>query len=168
MIDFGFDLPPKKHPINDLNIVPVLDMLVAIIFFLLLTTTFVGLTKLQVPPSRVSTITDPVLPPPLSPKLLLNSAGGNLVVSLRWEGASPGGKTERVPLASLEADRTALLTAALKLLTEFKLNFPKEQTIQLALQGDLAFQYLIDLMDASRDQLPDIVLLSPDDARGGG
>ncbi|MEI7973399.1 MAG: biopolymer transporter ExbD [Bdellovibrio sp.] len=163
MIDFGLDHPPRKKYLNDLNIVPILDMFVAIIFFLLLTTSFVGLTKLQVPPSAVSTITDPSIPPPVSPKLYLWSQDTQLRIQLKWQGVRPGEKLLNLDLDQVRNTRALLTEKIRPLLVEFKSQHPTERTLQLSLESRLPFQSLIEVMDAARESLPDIVLLSPDE-----
>lgn len=171
MIDFGFDLPPRRHYLNDLNIVPILDMFVAIIFFLLLTTSFVGLTKLQVPPSSVSTITDPVVPPPLSPKLYLWSRGAELKIQLKWQGVQPGESLLSLDLLQVRNTQALLTQKVGQVLADFKAQHPAEKTLQLSLESLLPFQLLIEVMDAARESLPDIVLLSPAEVamlQGGG
>lgn len=144
----------------DLNVVPIMDMLICVIFFLLLSTTFMGYTKLQVPPSSVTTITDPVRPEPLSPKMMAYIFDGQLQIRLEWKGQSPGSKT--IPIAARDLvgrakkvqDRTA------EMIREFKRVYPSETTLQMALSAEIPYQILISMMDGARLLLPDVVLYS--------
>lgn len=163
MIDFGLDFQRRK-PIEDLNVVPVLDMFIAIIFFLLLTTTFVGFTKLQVPPASVTTQTDPNIDPPLAPKFLLAQREKKLLLSVSWEGLNPGSLREEVNSAELAQNPRLLFQGAEKILNQFNQRFPNEKTIQMGMNRKAPFQFLIDLMDAAREIVPDIVLISFDEA----
>ena len=158
------DYFPKRHKrrIVELNIVPILDMLTTVIFFLLLSTSFMEYTKLTVPPSGASVITDPLVPPPLGPRLILfRSSGKELRAMLTWSGAKPGEAQETVSISDLDGTRLSLLTATRKLSKEFLVKFPKEKTLQIGLDAKLPYQYLIAGMDGVRDSLPDIVLISP-------
>ncbi len=145
----------------DLNVVPVLDTLVAVIFFLLVTTSFLQLNKLSVPPSSVSTITEPLRPPPLSPKLTAAVIGDRLRVTLSWSGLEPGRATSEVRLLKThEEDGKALLEAARPLIQSFSEKHPGEKTLQIGLGAEVSYQNLIVLMDAAKDSMPDIVLIS--------
>ena len=152
--------PKKKRELPDLNIVPILDMLVCIIFFLLLSTTFVRLTHQSVPPSAVSTITDPIAPPPLSARVLLYRIDGKLELKLQWVGAEPGENSRTLEPTSKPEE---IFLHVNELLGEFRTKFPQERTLQVGLGPDLPYQYLVSIMDGARPYLPDIVLFSYDE-----
>jgi len=157
------DYFPTRHKrrIIDLNIVPILDMLTTVIFFLLLSTSFMEYTKLTVPPSGVAVITDPLVPPPLGPKLILFKAGKELKAMLTWVGSKPGEAMDSVPITDLDETRVGLVTLTRKMSKEFITKFPKEKTLQMGLSPKLPYQYLIAGMDGVRENMPDIVLISP-------
>ena len=158
---------PQRKPVRDLNLVPVIDMFTTVLFFLLLSTSFYGFTKLTVPPSKVSVNTDPLVPPPLSARLLVAPGPeGNLSVVMSWVGAEPG---------KLEATATqeTLEPKVKGLVEQFSQKHPMERTVQLGLAPGVNYQALIWAMDGARQKLPDIVLISPEDAlarlgSGGG
>ena len=152
---------PKRRENPDLNIVPVLDMLVAVIFFLILTTSFMRYTKLSLPPSAVSTITNPVAPPPLSPKLVVADIGGTLRLVLTWAGTDPGQKTQDIHMIGTGEDkRKAVLKTAGEFIGEFHKKFPGEKTLQIGLGANVTYQNLVTIMDAVKEKMPDMVLFS--------
>lgn len=149
----------------DLNVVPILDMLVCIIFFLLLSTSFVGYTKLTLPPSGVSTITEPLAPPPLNPKLLIAGGEKELKVVLTWEGASPGHRIKKLNYENIYQEQEKV-TADLKLiLEEFVADHAQQKTLQLGMASSVPYQVLINAMDSARELLPDQVLISYQEAQ---
>src|SRR5688572_28183869 len=89
--------PPRS--VQELNIVPVLDMLVTVIFFLLLATGFTRFTHIGVPPVTTGPTPASSKTPEL-PRLFLTQDGTALRVRLSWEGASAGGWSESVDSAS--------------------------------------------------------------------
>jgi hypothetical protein len=160
---------PRRRLVRELNIVPIIDMLTTVIFFLLLSTTFMEYTKLTVPPSKVSTITDPVAPPPLAPKLAFVRQGSGYRLVLSWAGAT-GGEISKdfqpdagTDLASPKTAQ-ALLEFTKAAVGEFATKFPGEKSLQLGLGRDVAYQGLIAVMDGAREKMPDVVLISYDEA----
>jgi len=147
-----------------LNLVPVMDMLTAIIFFLLVSTTFIEFAKLPVPPSGVKTITDPVVPPPLAPKLYVDYISPkNIGLLLVWSGVSPGEfyKKAVVEEYSEEAPYPEKLKSDIDdLLSKFIKNHPLEKTLQLGFGENIPYRSMIAVMDGVLPLLPDIVLLS--------
>ncbi|MCM2280052.1 MAG: biopolymer transporter ExbD [Oligoflexia bacterium] len=172
MIDQIFAKKPKRR-VKDLNIVPILDMLTTVIFFLLMSTSFMEFTKLTVPPSQVSVSTSQSKDPPVSPKMLLSGADDDLRVTLLWGGRRPGEKRERIRESDPVKRRAELVKATQKLTEDFALANPAEKTIQIALTAKLGYQNLISMMDGVRESMPDVVLISPLEAeartgRSGG
>jgi biopolymer transport protein ExbD len=162
MLDL-FGSPRSKHKdLPDLNVVPILDMLISVVFFLLLTTTFLQFTKQSVPPSSISKITDPVAPPPVSPKIIGVMKNGDLRMLLTWTGEHPGHAEKTVTVEPNKGDETqnAVVHAITDLITDFNTKYPKEKTIQIGLGEDVPYQHLVSIMDGSKEKLPDMVLFS--------
>lgn len=149
----------RKRTVRDLNIVPILDMLTTIIFFLLLSTSFTQFTKLTVPPSSVSTVSSSDTKP-ISPKLLLTGQAHDVRVVLKWGGSAPGELVEKVSEPDELRKRGALLEACKKLTERFAKKYPAEKSIQVALDSSLPYQDLISAMDGVREVIQDIVLAS--------
>jgi len=144
----------KRKPIKDLNIVPILDMLTTVIFFLLMSTTFIEYTKLTLPPAATAVSPSADLPPPLSPKLILKvNPDGLLTGTLFWSGASPGD-------LNFQAEQDQIVSKASEVIGLFSSKYPSEKTLQISLEESIPYQRLIDIMDAARDYLPDTVLVS--------
>ena len=158
----GTFAPPKRRRPGDINIVPILDMLTTIIFFLLLSTSFLEYNKVTVPPSGTVTVTTPASPPPLDPKMAIVRTPLGFEVRLRWVGAEAGAAGKTVP-ADDDVEKN-LQTVVEALASDFKTKYPAERTLQLGLGRDVPYQNLITAMDALRPQLPDIVLISYADA----
>ena len=156
MLDEYFSLPKRRH-VRELNIVPILDMLTTIIFFLLLSTSFLEYNKVTLPPSGVATITDPVAPPPLRSRLTLLKEGAEYRMIWSWAGAEAGMKTQKISPEG--APEVAHALAAL-----FKAQHPEERTLQIGMGRELPYQDLIALMDAVRPYFPDVVLYSYQEA----
>lgn len=156
----------KTRAISDLNIVPILDMFISIVFFLLLSTSLLGLTKIFLPPSGVHTITDPLTPPPLNPKMFLKSSSAGVKAILKWEGAKPGASVRELPNNILEDSARLDAIAQMKELVQtYKAQFPNEKTLQVGLDAGMPYQWLISMMDAASDDLPDLILLSYNEAQ---
>ena len=144
----------KKKHVQDLNIVPILDMLTTVIFFLLMSTTFIEYTKLTLPPQGTATATGPSSTRPLVPKLILRKGiPGEYVSTLAWAGEKPG-QTE---VKASEAELRGLIEAQIK---KFSQIYPSEKTLQVSLEHSIHYQALVNVMDAARDSLPDTVLIS--------
>ncbi len=159
MWDYEFQ-PSKKNYIHDLNIVPVLDMLVAVIFFLLLSTSFIGYTKLQVPPSSISAMTESPPIPPLNPQLMIFEKDNQYVIQLSWKGTDPAAQISRIAIADFETQHKVMVLRIKSMMENFAKKFPQEKTIQIGLETMVPFQVLVDAMDAVREKTPDVVLIS--------
>ena len=164
MIDFGFDQVKRRH-VEELNVVPILDMFIAVIFFILLTTSFVGFTKLHVPPATVGTVDTSQKAPPLSPRLALIQGEGKLILKLVWEGLDPGSDRKDLESLLLAKNPKLLKVAVEELLEKFLKKYPAERTIQMGMTPKAPYQFLIDMMDASRTRMPDVVLISYEEAQ---
>lgn len=165
MIDSIFEKRPKRH-VKDLNIVPILDMLTTVIFFLLMSTGFMEYTKLTVPPSGTTTVSASGGPPPLTPKMFLGkNTDGSLELLLSWQGSKPGELRKKVGPTEGTGTNPELLSAGKDLAKEFVKENPSERTIQVGLEPEVAYQNLVTLMDGIRESLPDVVLISYDEVR---
>lgn len=147
------------------ELVPILDALTCIIFFLMYTTTFMELTSLTLPPSAVSVVKEQNVADgnPLTPKIFVNIVNSNLEVILKWTGSAPGKIKKTISRFKSERYSKDLEIAMTVLIKEFVKKFPKEKTIQLGLAEGSTYQELITIMDGIRKNIQDIVLMSPDD-----
>ncbi|MBU6154164.1 MAG: biopolymer transporter ExbD [Bdellovibrionales bacterium] len=153
MIDQILQTKKKKH-VQDLNIVPILDMLTTVIFFLLMSTTFMEYTKLTLPPAASVVATGKNATQPVNPRLLLKGQGnGRFLSTLVWGGPNPD-------QIQSSADSSTLLDAVRKQVDRFAAKHPDEKTLQVSLERSLPYQSLISVMDGARERLPDIVLIS--------
>jgi biopolymer transport protein ExbD len=159
---------PHRRPQKDLNIVPILDMMTTIVFFLLLSTSFIEFTKITVPPSRVSTITAPERPPPAQPKLYVMKVPEGIRLQLNWSGKNAGSRFELYTSEpspdpatdQLRHDADRIQELAKKMTEEYKQKFPDEKTLQVGMGSQVPYEDLIAVMDGVRDQMGDIVLIS--------
>jgi biopolymer transport protein ExbD len=152
MIDEIFQKPRKKHT-KDLNIVPILDMLVTVIFFLLMSTSFIEYTKLSLPPASSVAVSTGGDHPPISPKIYVSQSNDQYTLQLKWAGKAPG-------VASRSADAKTIESKTRELMLDFSKAYPGEKTLQVSMKKSVNYQSLISLMDGARDYLPDIVLTS--------
>jgi len=150
----------KKKQEVELEIVPILDMFTAIIFFLLISITFVQFTKHALPPSGVTTITEPQAPPPLQPKLYVTETGSRLKLILTWAGRNPGSISDTASISPIDNYPKSLGTAVQKIVQRFVTEHPSESTIQLGLGRNVHYQNFIAVMDNVNKLMPDVVLLS--------
>lgn len=151
----------NRHHVKEIPLAPVLDLLTVVIFFLVLSTSFIDLTKQTLPPSATSVITDPVAPPPLNPKLLGVREASSYRLFLRWSGATPGQNEKFVPL---DGGIAALQNAAAELTKAFKDQYASQTSLQIGLGPDLTYQEMISVMDGARANVGEIVLISPKEA----
>lgn len=147
---FDMDTKVPRRAIPGINIVPILDMMTMIIFFLVVTANFIDFTKVTVPPSATVTVSDPLRPPPLSPKVIGKQIDGKLILQISWSGAEPGADREEMTinrkLGPVESAQEIVRTAE-KLIQRFKSRFPAEATYQLGLASNVDYQSLISIMD---------------------
>ena len=128
------------------------------IFFLLLSTSFIELTKQSLPPSQtVSAASEKLEKPPLNPKILISKSNNQYKLVLRWTGENPGQDRKILPIENYnEIQATAELISK-----NFIRKFATEKTIQLGLGMNITYQEMIWAMDGVRSIIPDIVLISP-------
>ncbi len=161
MTDFEFPKRPKKT-ISDLNVVPILDMFVSIVFFLILSASMVGMTKIVLPPSSTSSIESGSTKIPINAKLMVLSDShteNSIKVVLKWGGQKPG--TDSINFKEDVFKNSHKIVDDIKAMTKkFKDQYPEEKTIQIGMQSAIPYQWLISAMDGVREILPDMVLIS--------
>lgn len=159
-----FDKPRRRSFLN-LNLVPIMDMLVTVIFFLLLSITFIEFTKQTIPPSSVSTIEDPLRPPPVNPKLYMGRTAQGLKAVLEWTGVNPGVTSTFLEVPSETRGAHKVLREQIdQMIKKFKESYPEVNTLQLGLARDLDYQIMMAVMDGVRMNMGDVVLASYVDA----
>lgn len=153
-----FESVGRKH-IPEPDLVPILDALTSVIFFLLLSATFMTLTKLTVPPAQVSTA-KPSDTIPLNPVFVVKENNGELLLKLSWKGSRPGEIVKH--LSRMMPRNLELLSQTQEIMKEFSGRFADQKTMQLSLSNQIQYQELITVMDGIRTTYQDIVLVSPD------
>jgi biopolymer transport protein ExbD len=158
---FDFENATERRHAPEPDLVPILDGLTAVIFFLLLSISFIGITKITMPPS-VASVSSASNKTPVSGRVVAKLAGNAIQVKMEWIGNQPGEMIEKVSRASVTQKNDELVDAAVKLAQAFKLKFPEEKTIQIALASQLNYQELISIMDGFRKDgmYEDLVLSS--------
>jgi len=145
------------------DLVPIVDCLVSVIFFLLFSTTFIELTKVTLPPAAFTASASADKTPPLSPKFYVDVKGSALALQLSWSGSSPGAIKKTIARADFKTASAELEDKVNEMASEFIAKHEKEKSIQLALAEDAHYQELITVMDGLRKSIADIVLMSPDE-----
>lgn len=148
----------EKNHIPEPELVPILDALTCLIFFLLLSTTFIELTKITLPPSKVDVTASAEMAQALNPKFSVRQNGAKISLGLSWQGTSPNSFSEEVPVGIPAQELTA---AASKMISGMLNQYPQEKNIQLVLDKEIPYQQMISVMDGIREYLDNIVLLSP-------
>lgn len=158
-----YNLGPKRH-IPEPELVPIMDALVSVIFFLLLSTTFIELTKITLPPSKVDVISGSLDSLPLSAKFFMKIESKDKIrLSLKWAGEKPDMLWTEVKRKDPNILSEELKSRAAELASEFASRFPNEKNIQLAFSAESSFQEMVTTMDGIREYLDNIVLLSPEE-----
>ena len=158
---FDFESTTERRHAPEPDLVPILDGLTAVIFFLLLSISFIGITKITMPPSAVSAAS-PTNETPVSGRVIAQLEGNTVNLKLEWIGNNPGSVSEKAPRAGAEEKNEKLVEAAQKLAQQFKEKFPAEKTIQIALAAQMNYQEMISIMDGLRkdEMYEDLVLSS--------
>jgi biopolymer transport protein ExbD len=150
------------------ELVPILDALTCIIFFLMYTTTFMELTSMILPPSAVSVISkadSATDGPPVSPKLFVDIQEQKLVLKLHWNGKAPGNVVKKIDRNKPEQYSRELERTVKDLVADFAKKFPNEKSLQVGIAERGTYQELISIMDGITKSVPDVVLISPDDVK---
>ncbi|MBL7671728.1 MAG: biopolymer transporter ExbD [Bdellovibrionaceae bacterium] len=142
------------------DLVPILDGLTCVIFFLLLSISFIGLTKLTLPPSASTVVSAGVEKLPVSPKIKVRREGNQLSVELEWMSLRQESAKFIYPRDESKKVHRELIQKVSELVFSFKEKFPAEKTMQLVLSPDLNYQEMISVMDGIRLHIEDIVLNS--------
>jgi biopolymer transport protein ExbD len=158
---FEFDGTSDRRKAPEPDLVPILDGLTAVIFFMLLSISFIGMTKLTIPPSAVAAVsTSSEIP--LSARLIAQLDGESILLKLEWIGRQPGELTKKVIRLPDSTKNLALIESVEKMAAQFKKKYPNEKTVQIALASRLNYQELISVMDGLRknEMYEDLVLSS--------
>ncbi len=158
---FDLESTTQRRHAPEPDLVPILDGLTAVIFFMLLSISFIGMTKLTIPPSTssVASVSNSV---PISGRVIAQLEGDSINVKLEWLGNKPGAWAEKAERKQPTERNLGLIEAVEKLAIRFKEKFPEEKTIQIALASKLNYQELISVMDGLRknELYADLVLSS--------
>lgn len=142
----------------DIDLVPILDAMTAVIFFLVLSGTFIEFTKLTIPQAKTSTITNPIAPAPVAPRLFAVVDNEMLKLVLKWDGVKPGMTSKTV---QRERQRSTELEKIIAEMTaEFKNTYPSEKSIQIGLSKTANFQETVSIIDGVKKNIPDVVMNS--------
>lgn len=155
-----FEVRRRRH-VGEINIVPILDMLTIIIFFLLISASFLQYNKISIPPAKTSLV-ESVEGIPLQLKLLLVKSGAEQKLLMFWNGAKPGSMVQNFALTATPKE---IATKAREFAIKFKSEYKDESTIQLGLGANVSYGNLVSLMDAVRSSLPSVVLVSYQDTQ---
>lgn len=149
-----------------LDLVPIIDAMTCVIFFLLLSSTFVEFTKISMPQAVSSVVTTSAsTEPPLTPKLIGVAKGEYLHLILSWGGKKPSHMEKRVQRDSKNQRSEPLQVTAQGIVREFKRLFPNEKALLLGLSPKATYQEMISVMDGARQELEDLVLVSWSEAQ---
>jgi biopolymer transport protein ExbD len=157
---------PKRHHIKEIPLAPILDLLTVVIFFLILSASFIEMKQNTLPPSSTIASKNESTPStilPLNPKLIMGKNNGHMVLLLKWFGATPGQIFKKVKLSNDSYD-LLLKTNASDLLNDFLKKYPKESQIQLGWQGDIKYQTVLEVVDGVIPFLKDLVFMSPEES----
>lgn len=144
-----------------IDLVPIIDAMTCVIFFLLLSSTFVEFTKITMPSAVSQVATASVAQdPPLSPKLIGLIQGENIQLVLSWNGKEPDRVIKKVQRLKDNKRSDELQIKTQELLEEFTKKHPNEKTIRLGFSPKTTYQEVISTMDGARKVLQDLVLVS--------
>ncbi len=158
---FDLESTTERRHAPEPDLVPILDGLTAVIFFMLLSISFIGITKVTIPPSAVSAST-PNNDVPVSGRVIAILNGETINLRMEWIGNKPGSFAEKAARLPADKKNAELVEAVERLAIKFKEKFPDEKTIQIALASSLNYQELIGVMDGLRknELYKDLVLSS--------
>lgn len=83
----------------------------------------------------------------------------SIKVVLKWGGQKPG--TDSINFNEDVFKNSHKIVDDIKaMMKKFKDQYPEEKTIQIGMQSEIPYQWLISAMDGVREILPDMVLIS--------
>lgn len=124
---------------NDINIVPMLDVMVILVFFLIFTAVFskTNIVELNLPPQQAGT--PPDLPPTLELEVIVHK--DNVVVADKNTG----------PLSTFQNTADGYdLAAVTDFLARIKAKFPEKRDATLLFEADVPYDTIVQVMDAVR------------------
>jgi biopolymer transport protein ExbD len=157
---------PKRHHVKEIPLAPILDLLVVVIFFLILSATFIEMRQNTIPPSSTVVAKNSDAKEdlaPLNPKLIMALEKNEITLMLSWRGASPGILTKKLKAKDISYDRD-LKSSTLNILTEFKKKYPDETKLQIGWQGNIKYQSVLTVVDGAMLGMKDLVLISPEES----
>ena len=152
---------PSSGKSTRIDLVPILDALVVVIFFLVLSISFTELTKLTLPPTQMADgppLDTQKTSPSFKPKLLASFKKGQIDLVLTWEDKKSQfleDSLSRVAGHSAQLEKTVAL-----LVEKFKKKYPSEKTLQVSATKEATFQEFVTLIDGAKLQFEDIVMSS--------
>lgn len=157
---------PKRHHVKEIPLAPILDLLTVVIFFLILSASFIEIRQNTLPPS--STITskgtaDSTDLIPLNPKLIMGKKEKKTTLLLKWFGVKPGQLIKEVLLTKDDYDQH-LKESASNIIKEFKKIYPLESKIQLGWNGNIKYQTVLTVVDGVMLEIKDLIFLSPEES----
>lgn len=160
----AWQLPKKRRASPEINLTPILDMLVSIIFFLLIFCVFNQLTQITLPATTRAAGVD-ASSRRLSAELMILRAGADRVrFVMRWSGESPGSYDRYIARTQLKSNQ-AWTEATRSFIEEFARKYPAEKTLHLGLDRAFSYQHLVTIIDAVKPKFQELALLSPDKIR---
>lgn len=151
-----------KRRLPEIDLVPILDAMTCVIFFLILSSVFVELTKVTLPPAQTSTLSSTDKKNPLSPKLFaVVRPEQKIAIALVWSGDSPNKKVKEIFRTDQKKRSKELEAATKELVSDFSREFPGEKSLQVGISPQGTYQELIAIMDGARASMQDLVLISP-------
>ncbi len=153
-----------------IDLVPILDALVVVIFFLVLSISFTELTKVTLPPTQIVEESKSLLQNNIDlkkntkPRLLGNFTHEKIDLVLEWDDEEIKKITESI---SRELHDNFLLSRTVeKILYQYKIKYPGEKTLIISTTEDSTFQEFISIVDGAKIYFPDIVMNSYKNAEG--
>lgn len=144
-----------------IDLVPIIDAMTCVIFFLLLSSTFIEFTKITMPQAVSSVVTASTTnEPPLTPKLIGVIKGNYIHMVLSWNGKKPDHFSKRVLRDPKNGRSEALQATTQGIVQEFKKIFPQEQALLLGFSPAVTYQEMISTMDGARQEVSDLVMVS--------
>ena len=157
---------PKRHHAKEIPLAPILDLLTVVIFFLILSASFIEMRQDTLPPSSTTvakgTSVDPNSPP-LNPKLIMGMRDNQIILLMKWFGVNPGQEVKILKISQKDYDQQ-LKKSAFEIVKNFKKIYPVDTHIQLGWQGKIKYQMVLTLINGVSMEVKDLVFLSPEES----